>query len=184
MTTGSVSTSEDGGAPGGGRALRRGWFGRWRRRRDGSISIEFAFLGPVFLLLLFGIVELVLVSLSGTSVRVGLQDVARDIRVGQAQCITDADVRERVCQQGFLFNCQQNIAIDRARFSAGPGADAVAVAQFSDLQANDVVLITADYDYAVINPLLTPFLGDGSGVVPVTGGVVFKSENFVNVSCP
>lgn len=156
--------------------IRHGWR-LYSRREDGSISIEFAFLGPIFMILMFGVLELALISLSVSGVKAGLNDVGRVIRVGQGQDLNDAEVTQIVCRAALISSCSDSVEIERQRFAAGAGADAVAVDEWSDLNADDIVLLTARYDWTVINPLLMPFIGDG-GDFSIQGAVVFKSENF------
>ena len=156
----------------------------FRRAKDGSVAIEYVFLGPVFFLLMFGILEIALISMSVTGLKVGLDDVSRTIRVGDGQCLTDANVETILCNSALIPACASSVSITRQRFDSGPGADAVTVDEWSDLGADDIVMLSADYDWPVINPLLIPFLGDGNGAMSVRGAVVFKSETFNNVVCP
>jgi Flp pilus assembly protein TadG len=60
---------------------------RWRLLRDerGSIFIEFAMVGPMFLLLVLGILELSLMMFSQAVLDAAARQAARTVRTGQAQ---------------------------------------------------------------------------------------------------
>jgi len=58
---------------------------RLRRDRRGSLAVEFAFVGPPFLLLLLAIIELGLTLLTQTVLDGATRDAARLIRTGQVQ---------------------------------------------------------------------------------------------------
>lgn len=170
-------TSRD---PIGGGILRR--LQGLRRREDGSVSVEFVVLGPVFLLLLFGVLELAVISMSVTGLRVGLEDVGRAIRTGQAQCVSDVEVAQVVCASAFSSACQADLDIVRERFAVGAAADQVSVEDWDALDADDIVLLTAGYDWPILTPLMSPFLGE-DGHVRISSTVVFKNEGFDNASC-
>lgn len=155
----------------------------FRRHEDGVAAIEYVVLAPFYLTMMMGVFELMAISMSLTSMKVGLDDVGRSIRTGQQQCLTDADVRRIVCQSAMISACSDQLEITRGRFSGGNGVSAVEVDSWDELNADDVVLLDANYDWPVTTPLLSPFLGDGSGNFPIRGAVVFKSESFSNASC-
>lgn len=166
-------------------AARRGsLWSAFRRREDGSMAIEFVMLGPVYLMMVMGIFELMAISMSITGVKVGLDDVSRVIRTGQEQCLTDARVTEIVCQSAIVSNCASNLTLERQSYSGGGGVNAVDVNSWSGLNADDIIMLRASYDWPVITPMLQPFLGDADGAAKVQGAVVFKSESFKNASCP
>ena len=155
----------------------------YRRREDGSVAIEYAFLGPVYLLILLGMFEIAAISMSMTSIRVGLDNVGRQVRTGQAQCLSDDDAKRIICSGSMGSNCSENLEIERSAFSSGAAADAVSVDDWENLNADDIVLLSATYEWPIINPMLDPFLGRGEGSVPIRGAIVFKSESFANASC-
>ena len=153
------------------------------RREDGSVAIEYVVLGPIYMMLLLGIFEIAAISMSMTSVRVGLDNVGRLVRTGQAQCVSDDDVKEIVCRNSIGTSCESSFSVERSVYSSGAGADAVSVNDWQSLNADDIVLITAGYDWPLMVPLRDPFLGRGQGSVPIQSAVVFKSETYANVTC-
>lgn len=161
-----------------GRRLRA--FGR---REDGSIAIEYVVLGPIYMTLLLGIFELAAVSMSMTSMRVGLDDLSRQVRTGQGQCLSNAEVKAIVCDATLGSGCDDGLQVERSTYSAGAGVDAVTADAWDELNPDDIVLLSASYDWTLVNPLLNPFLGNGEGAVEIAGAVVFKNESFSNASC-
>ena len=81
---------------------------RFRRNRRGSAAIEFAFLAPMFFMLLFAIIETALVFFAAQILETGTNDSARLLYTNQAQDISmppeqfAADVCNRV---KVLFTC-------------------------------------------------------------------------------
>ncbi|MHA1535943.1 MAG: TadE/TadG family type IV pilus assembly protein [Alphaproteobacteria bacterium] len=54
-----------------------GFFGRLGRRNDGAAAVEFAFVAPVLLLTILGIMEVAMVLIVSTLIEGGLRDAAR-----------------------------------------------------------------------------------------------------------
>lgn len=161
------------------RAQKRS-FWSFIRKRDGSITIEFALLGPLFFVMAFGVIEIALISLGNTSVRAGLSDISRDIRTGRAQCVSDQDVVEAVCRFSLVSYCQSDMRIEQSVIGAG-GANSVDSVE--ELNAGDIVLMRATYPWRIITPALYPFLGDETRTLDISSSIVFRSENFDDQTC-
>src|SRR6201991_1183272 len=87
---------------------------RFRRNRRGSSAVEFALVAPIFLALLFAILETAIMFFAGQVLETVTQDSARMILTGQAQTAsyTSVNFAKYVCGQvPALFNCN-NISID------------------------------------------------------------------------
>ena len=87
---------------------------RFRRNRKGAAALEFALVAPVFIVLLFAILETALMFFASQVLETITQNSARMILTGQAQTAnyTQAQFATYVCGQvPALFSCS-NISID------------------------------------------------------------------------
>jgi len=93
---------------------------RFRRNRNAAAALEFALVAPVFLALLFAILEVALMFFAGQVLESMTQQSARMILTGQAQNAgyKAADFHAYVCSQiPALFTCA-NISIDVQSYSS------------------------------------------------------------------
>jgi Flp pilus assembly protein TadG len=98
---------------------------RFRRNRRGAVAVEFAFIAPVFLVLLFAIIETAIVFFAGQVLETGAQDSARLMYTHQAQdtAMTEAQFKSDLCNRiKVLFNCvgnPGNLNVDVQIFAPG-----------------------------------------------------------------
>jgi Flp pilus assembly protein TadG len=81
---------------------------RFRRHRRGSAAVEFALVAPIFIGLLFAIIEVALMFFASQVLETVTQASARYLLTGQAQSggLTQAQFKTYVCSQiPALFNC-------------------------------------------------------------------------------
>jgi Flp pilus assembly protein TadG len=98
----------------------RNLFRRFGRNRKGSAAVEFALVAPVFIGLLFAILETGIIFFANQYLQTITQDGARIIMTGQAQNgnFTQAQFQSYICSQVVaLFNCN-NISINVQSFSS------------------------------------------------------------------
>ena len=147
-----------------------------RDARSGSAMVEFAFIAPVFFLLIFSIMEVGIIFFAQSTLQVGANDVARLVRTGQVQGskMTQAAIRTRVCADiAPLIPCDSNLMIDVESFSnfgtvgfSAPldsSGNLKTMNAFSTGNACDVVLVRVFYTWTVFTPVLTPFLSNMAG---------------------
>jgi len=69
--------------------------------RAGSAGVEFAFIAPVFFMLLMGIMENGIIYFAGATLQNATDDVSRQIRTGQAQAagMTQQQFRTAICNE-------------------------------------------------------------------------------------
>jgi Flp pilus assembly protein TadG len=97
---------------------------RFRRNRRGSSAVEFALVAPVFLALLFAIIETAIVFFANQVLETITQDSARIVQTGQAQAAAyDAANFKKlvVCTRplaNLLFNCMTGVYVDVQSYSA------------------------------------------------------------------
>jgi Flp pilus assembly protein TadG len=96
---------------------------RFRRSRRGSAAVEFALVAPVFIALLFAIIEIALMFFASQVLETITQSSARMIFTGQAQnaVYSQSDFKTYVCSQiPILFTCD-NIYVDVRSYPAFTG---------------------------------------------------------------
>jgi Flp pilus assembly protein TadG len=88
---------------------------RFRRNRHGSAAVEFAMVAPMFIALLFAILESAMVFFASQVLETVTQDSARMIMTGQEQsnAKTKVDFKAVVCSKvNALFDCANGITVD------------------------------------------------------------------------
>jgi Flp pilus assembly protein TadG len=171
--------------------------------RKGSAAIEFAFVAPVFFVLLLGIFESAIMFFSQAALQNAMTDMGRLIRTGQTGCwttsggncvaMTAAQFRATLCTKvAPLIACSANLQVDVEAFNgytnvnAAPalnGSNALnpAANNFQLGNACDVVLARAFYTWPVATPALTWFLVNmAGGKHLMTGATAFRNEPFTS----
>ena len=131
---------------------------KFRRDRRASSAVEFAIIAPIFLALLFGIIETALVFFAGQVLETGTSDSGRQIFTGSSGC-TEAQFRVDFCPRvSALFNCA-NIDLDAKAYPAGTtititdplvSGAYVNTASWQTPAANNTVVIRAFYQWPLI----------------------------------
>lgn len=182
------------------KATRRGFFRRFWPDRTGATAVEFALVGPPFLLLLMGLVEVTLAYFANTALENGVETVSRQIRTGeiQAQGLTADQFKSKLCDQiSPIIPCDSNLYVDArvfANFGAtqapppplDPNTGKINPAfTFNPGVAGDIVLVRAFYVWSINTPLLGSLLAnmtanDGSTNTDMLLGsaAVFRNEPF------
>jgi Flp pilus assembly protein TadG len=163
--------------------------------RAGSAAVEFAMIAPVFFLLLMGIMENGVIYFAGATLQNATDDIARQIRTGQAQAagMTQQQFRTAICNEiAPLLACDANLQIDVESYAdyntAGfvPPTDAsgnlkTTLNNYAPGTACNVVLVRTFYTWQVITPLLSPFLTNITGGYHLVSATsAFRNEPFVS----
>lgn len=94
---------------------------RFRRNRRGSAAIEFAFVAPIFFVLLFAIIETAIMFFASQVLETGTQDTARLMLTHQAQDanLSQSQFKQDLCNRvSMLFSCA-DIYIDVKSYPEG-----------------------------------------------------------------
>ena len=165
---------------------------RVRYRDDGVTAVEFALVAPVFMFLVFAILETSLMYVVATVMQGEVALTTRIIRTGQLQQEGDAITafRESLCDNlDNVLNCD-NVIIDVRTFEdfgeidlddfvdeEGNASDN----QFSPGGAGEIVVVRVAYLYNIVTPYLDEFLPtDASGNLVLFAGTAFRNEPFEN----
>jgi Flp pilus assembly protein TadG len=177
---------------------------RARMRADaenGSAAIEFAFVAPVFFVLLMGTFEAAIMFFSQAALQNGMSDMGRYIRTGQVNChtklngdcvaMTQEQFRTMLCGKiAPLIKCDTNLQIDVQKFADYGNVDFgaplksdktldPALNRYQTGTACDVVLARAFYSWPVATPVLTWFLVNmAADKHLVTAATAFRNEPY------
>ena len=169
----------------------------WRPRDEsGSAAIEFAFVAPVFFVLLFGIIEGGIMFFGQAALINATQDAARLIRTGQAQGtlgqpLDQGAFKQKVCDgmKGLFKDCSANLLVDVQAYPDGFGGtppdplDSNGDPNSGQNNYNtggpcDVVIVRSFYRYSVITPLVSPLLTGGKGYRYLVAAAAIRNEPF------
>ena len=149
--------------------------------RKGSAAIEFAFIMPIFLVLLLGIFESAIMFFSQSALQSAMTDMGRLIRTGQTSCYSKdkngncvamdaATFRTVLCSKITpLIPCNGNLQVDIESFNSYTVVNPLSptdgnknldptVSNYNLGNACDVVLARAFYVWPLVTPGLTWFL--------------------------
>jgi Flp pilus assembly protein TadG len=177
---------------------RRGLLKAFWSDRSGVTAVEFALVGPPFLLLLIGLLEVGTAYFASVTLENGVQTVSRQIRTGeiQAQSLTAAQFKIKLCDEvGPLIPCDANLYVDARVFNSfnasqtppsplDPNTGQINPAfTFNPGTAGDIVLVRAFYVWQVATPLLGALLanmtannGSTSQDILLGSAAVFRNE--------
>ncbi|EKS34122.1 MAG: Flp pilus assembly protein TadG [Afipia broomeae] len=94
---------------------------RFRRDRRASAAVEFAFVAPIFFVLLFAVIETALVFFAAQILETGTQDSARLMLTHQAQDagMTQAQFKQDLCNRvSIMFTCT-DVYVDVKSYAEG-----------------------------------------------------------------
>ncbi len=155
-----------------------------RSERSGAVALEFALLLPMFLLLLFGILQIALLLLTQSVLDSTTAGAARLIRTGQIREGGETGFRQTLCRtfNSGLLNC------DRLRWTVQSGASFAALeatmpvtspgaSVFAPGGSGQPAIVQLFYS----QPLIVPFLAGAStpeGGVELMAAVPIRIEDF------
>lgn len=170
----------------------RGGLVRFRDHEHGVAAIEFALVAPIFLFLIFAILETSILYVVATVMEGEVALAARTIRTGQLQQEADPETAftQILCSNlDNVLNCD-NVIVDVRTF------DDFGEMEFDDFvdedgnasgnlflpgTADDIVLVRIAYVYNIVTPYLAEILPPvGENTVILYSGAAFKNEPFQN----
>ncbi len=151
---------------------------RFRKGNEGTAAIEFALILPVFLLLLFGTIEIAMVMFTLSLAEGGLREAARFGVTGQE---VDPDARQAKILEiitdhthGLIdvtdANVQVTVYADFTGDDNGPGTPGAG-------SANDVVFYRLNYEWEYLTPIFAVFTGLGDSL-PMTATIAVRNEPY------
>lgn len=169
---------------------------RFARAQRGATAVEFALVSLPLLIMIFGLIELAMVFLVGTTLDGATQAAARQIRTGEFQISaanTKSDFKSLVCARmtWLTSKCPTDLSLDVRTFSDFNGLATTppintqafdpAATCFSAGQPTDIVLVRAYFQWDLFTPLLNAALenmGGGSGKRLISSTTAFRNEPY------
>ncbi|MDB5455769.1 MAG: pilus assembly protein TadE [Caulobacter sp.] len=165
---------------------------RFAADRRGATAVEFALVAAPFLLLLFALLELGMVSLVSITLENAVLDESRKIRTGQIQSttVTASGFKDGVCgQMSWLTSrCDGALSIDVRSFTTfGPSQTAFKAARpavpcWDTGGPGSVVLVRAYYTWPLITPLMQTGLQSADGKRVITAATAFANEPYTDTT--
>jgi Flp pilus assembly protein TadG len=170
-----------------------------RNSRSGSAAVEFAFVAPILLLFLFGIIETGVIFFASSALQNATDDTARLIRTGQLTgTLTASQLRTKICAEvsGLISSatCAANLQVDLHSYSDFSGASFASVTNAdgsintSQLSVGStgsckVVLMRSFYPWTIMTPLMAPLLENmPNGQYLIATAAAFRTEPYVSGS--
>ncbi len=170
----------------------RGLLGRFRRRADGAVALEFAIVSIPFFALLFAIIETALMFFVSQILDSAVTKAARQIRTGQAQQqnMTAATFKTNVCNNMYaLVNCGSNLYVDVKTYTnfgaytktspIDPITKQMKPTTFVPGGSSDIVVVRSFYAWPVyFNMLAANATKLSDGRILLGAVVAFRNEPF------
>lgn len=163
-------------------AMRSPW-----RDRTGTVALEFALLLPLFLTLVFMVIELGLLCLTQGALDNATRNAARLIETGQVQQAGNSQAlfRSALCRvfSTTLMNCDGLTWQVRSGnsfatlYAAANATGASAPSSFSPGDAGDRVVVQVHYSPSLVLPFLSEFLS-GDGTPRLSSTTAFQNEPY------
>ncbi|NRB20471.1 MAG: pilus assembly protein [Rhodobacteraceae bacterium] len=164
---------------------------QFRSRENGNVTVEFAIVVPLFLMILMSTVELGLITIKQSMLERALDLTVRDLRLGTGADQQHDDIRDAICaRSGFIDNCDTSLRLEMVQvdpfnwtgIDASPDCvnaieDVQPVRSFISGQSNELMFIRACMKF---DPVF-PQWGLGDSLDKDSGGRVslFASSAFV-----
>jgi Flp pilus assembly protein TadG len=156
---------------------------------SGTVAVELALLAPVFLTMVFGILEIGFVMSTNSVMDGAARDAARQIRTGQAQLSGDAvgAFKNALCNELTGYVACADLVFDVRSFASFSAVDLPPIynaagrptTQFAPGGPGQIVAARISYRYRFIAPLVgRMFNPDGSNSILLMSTVVFKNEPY------
>jgi Flp pilus assembly protein TadG len=167
-----------------------------RRGRSGSAALEFAFVAPVLLLFIMGIIETGILFFADATLQNATDDVGRLIRTGQLTGnVTATTLRDQICGDidGLISwgQCTSGLQVDLrvydsfsdAAYPTVTKADGSIDPTKMTVQATadcKVILMRVYYTWSIITPLMAPLLENSpGGNYVLNAAAAFRSEPYL-----
>lgn len=165
---------------------------RFVRDSRGVTALEVALILPVFLLMVFGIVEVAMLYFVAAALEGQVAEASRQIRTGNIQQAEDplAAFRELLCGPLSLAVKCDKVVIDVRKYTSFSGVGYPEYVdedgegdenQFVPGAAREIVVVRASYRWNLLVPGMGLYLGDkGADYKTLAATAVFRNEPFQN----
>lgn len=169
------------------------YLGRKAREEDGSASVEFVLIFPVYLSLIIMSIELGFVTMRHTLIERGMDIAVRDLRLGTGTAPQHAEIKDLICEHAMMVaDCKTKLRLEMVPASmfafqsldttpdcTDKADEAKPVRDFTPGVANQVMLLRACYKFEPFFPdefLGTALTKDASGEASIVTMTAFVQE--------
>ncbi|SFI49369.1 TadE/TadG family type IV pilus assembly protein [Celeribacter neptunius] len=159
---------------------------------EGSATVEFAMVFPIFAYMIMGGYEIGYYTVSASMLDRGLDLAVRDVRLGNMPNVTLTNLKSATCEYArYVRNCEENIHIALEPVDANNfqhpthiavcldrTADVTPATTFTDGGENELMLVRACVNVDPIFP--TTWLGSTLQKTPGSGYALISTSGFVN----
>ena len=166
---------------------------RFRRREDGSATVEFAIVIPAFLLILMSTVEMGLINIRHSQLERALDQTVRTLRLSTGANLSHDQIRNEICtRSGFIDDCGTSLRVELRQMDPYSWTDPPAIAdcvnrvedvqpvrEFQNGQSNELMLIRACMKFKPVFPswgLGGSFHKDADGRISLMAASAFVQE--------
>lgn len=179
---------------------RRSAFRRFRRATDGALAVEFGLIAPLFLGLIFGILEVALTFWSTQILETAVSNAARSIYTGSFQTGTAnvtpldqqkalAKFKDSVCANvAGVFDCKKRVSVDVQRYTNFSGTTITPPVKngvydtssygYNPPGPNEICVVRASLEYPVFVNMFGYSTGLRSGNRLIMASSTFRTEPF------
>lgn len=160
----------------------------YRLGEQGTASIEFAMVGPLFILLLLAIFELGFMVYVQTVLDGAARDAARLVRTGQVQGNANPQsvFQNLLCQEvaalvgcgSLIFNVQTFGSFSTVNLTPPRDKNGNLITTFSGGKSGSDMAVQVIYNRPFFTSYVGKYLGGGSGSAFLTSTVIFRNEPF------
>jgi len=167
----------------------------FRRGREAVTAVEFALILPVYVYLLFGILEMSLLFFTTTMVDEAVRSAARTLRTGQAQLSgsTLTTFQTQLCASLVAYDCD-NITLDVTTFDTFSNVEVPVLSYnedgdlvdedgnlynvgFSAGGSGEITVVRVLYSWEFLTPLFGELMSD-NGTKTLSTTAVFRNEPY------
>lgn len=86
---------------------------RFKRAEDGSLTVEFVILFPLYMFFILGAIEYSMVTIQQSMLERSMDLVVRDIRLGTGSGPTHDSIKDAICSRSSIIsNCSDNLRLE------------------------------------------------------------------------
>lgn len=86
---------------------------RFRGSEEGNVTVEFALVFPVFMLILTSSIEMGVITIRQTLLERGVDVAMREVRIGTGTSYTHDEIRALICDGAVIFkDCEANLRLE------------------------------------------------------------------------
>lgn len=162
------------------------------KKEDGAFAIEYAMTFPLFLILVYGFMEISLYSFSSSSLQRSLEETIYDLRTGHAfkELAEDQDpedyLKEKICANTYVLGCAESINVSVQKYDVSYniyedsadtgevdlGAASIVMRVQADVAMPNMFTLRSTMDYLGYKPIY------GDGEIRVGSGLTFMTEPY------